>query len=67
MVPFDASLRSGNPSHWARGRQFHGFIVGGGESGTTIGLSPVVADGAEAAQFLMEIKRLLENPVSLVL
>jgi pyruvate dehydrogenase E2 component (dihydrolipoamide acetyltransferase) len=26
-----------------------------------------VADGAEAAQFLMEIKRLLENPVTLIL
>ena len=26
-----------------------------------------VADGAEAAQFLMEIKRVLENPVSLLL
>ena len=26
-----------------------------------------VADGAEVAQFLMEIKRVLENPVSLLL
>ena len=26
-----------------------------------------VADGAEAAQFLVEVKRLLENPVSLLL
>ena len=26
-----------------------------------------VADGAEAAQFLVEIKRLLENPISLVI
>jgi len=26
-----------------------------------------VADGAEAAQFLVEIKKLLENPISLVI
>ncbi len=33
----------------------------------TVSVDHRVADGAEAAQFLMEIKRLLENPVSLVL
>ena len=33
----------------------------------TLSVDHRVADGAEAAQFLMEIKRLLENPVSLVL
>ena len=33
----------------------------------TLSVDHGVADGAEAAQFLMEIKRLLENPVSLVL
>ena len=26
-----------------------------------------VADGAEAAQFLMEVKKLLENPISMVI
>ncbi len=33
----------------------------------TLSVDHRVADGAEAAQFLMEIKRLLENPVSLLL
>lgn len=33
----------------------------------TLSVDHRVADGAEAAQFLMEIKRLLENPVSLIL
>ena len=33
----------------------------------TLSVDHRVADGAEAAQFLMEIKHLLENPVSLVL
>ena len=33
----------------------------------TLSVDHRVADGAEAAQFLMEIKRLLENPISLVL
>ncbi len=33
----------------------------------TLSVDHRVADGAEAAQFLMDIKRLLENPVSLVL
>ena len=33
----------------------------------TLSVDHRVADGAEAAQFLMEIKRLLENPVSLML
>ncbi len=33
----------------------------------TLSVDHRVADGAEAAQFLMEIKRLLENPVSLVI
>ena len=33
----------------------------------TLSVDHRVADGTEAAQFMMEIKRLLENPVSLVL
>ena len=33
----------------------------------TLSVDHRVADGAEAAQFLMEIKRLLESPVSLIL
>ncbi len=33
----------------------------------TLSVDHRVADGAEAAQFLMEIKRLLENPVALLL
>ena len=33
----------------------------------TLSVDHRVADGAEAAQFLMEVKRLLESPVSLVL
>ena len=33
----------------------------------TLSVDHRVADGAEAAQFLMEIKKLLENPVSLVI
>ena len=33
----------------------------------TLSVDHRVADGAEAAEFLMEIKRLLENPLSLVL
>jgi pyruvate dehydrogenase E2 component (dihydrolipoamide acetyltransferase) len=33
----------------------------------TLSVDHRVADGAEAAQFLSEIKRLLENPVSLLL
>ena len=33
----------------------------------TLSVDPRVADGAEAAQFLMEIKRLLEKPVSLLI
>ena len=33
----------------------------------TLSVDHRVADGAEAAQFLMEIKKLLENPVRLVL
>jgi pyruvate dehydrogenase E2 component (dihydrolipoamide acetyltransferase) len=33
----------------------------------TLSVDHRVADGAEAAQFLMEIKRLLEHPINLVL
>jgi pyruvate dehydrogenase E2 component (dihydrolipoamide acetyltransferase) len=33
----------------------------------TVSVDHRVADGAEAAQFLVEIKNLLENPVSLLL
>jgi pyruvate dehydrogenase E2 component (dihydrolipoamide acetyltransferase) len=33
----------------------------------TLSVDHRVADGAEAAQFLMEIKRLLETPLSLLL
>ena len=33
----------------------------------TLSVDHRVADGAEAAVFLMEIKKLLENPVSLML
>ena len=33
----------------------------------TLSTAPRVADGAEAAQFLVEIKKLLQNPISLVI
>ncbi len=44
-----------------------GHIVVAQVMKATLSVDHRVADGAEAAQFLMEIKRLLENPVSLVL
>ena len=33
----------------------------------TLSVDHRVADGAEAAQFLMEVKKFLENPVSMVI
>ena len=45
----------------------HGELAVGTMMKATLSTDHRVADGAEAAEFLMEIKRVLENPVSLLL